>query len=169
MKIIAMDISGNFGREGTGTTGICVMVDGEPIELTHISANDYETEVEYWSAHETYIQQEKPNHLIMEGYRLYNHKGKEAKMQANSDLQTPQLLGVLKVVAHRLGIPVTVQYASQVKSRWQETILVHLGHLEVKGGKHYFKGKRTVTHHRDALKHALHWWRYTHERKEDNL
>lgn len=164
MKLIALDISGNFGREGFGVTGICVMIDGEPIELTTISAKDYKSEVEYWAAHEDYIQQEWPDHIVMEGYKLYNHKGMKASTQANSDLQTPQLLGALKLVCHRWDIPYSIQYASDVKARWQEPILVHLGYLESKKGFHYFKGKRTVSHERDSLKHAVHWWRYGREK-----
>jgi hypothetical protein len=80
----------------------------------------------------------------------------------------PQLLGFLKMVAYRLGIPYTIQYASDVKTRWQEPILVHLGHLEAKNGFHYFNGKRTVTHTRDALKHALHFHSYGRNKHESS-
>jgi hypothetical protein len=159
MKIIAMDISGNF-KEGKGTTGICKLEDGVVMDLTTIAAKNYESAEEYWAAHEDYIQQEWPDHIVYEGYKLYNHKGTEAKMQANSDLETPQMLGFLKMVAYRLGIPYTIQYASDVKTRWQEPILVHLGHLEAKSGFHYWNGKKTVTHSRDSMKHALHFWKY---------
>jgi hypothetical protein len=143
-----------------GNTGVCKMVDGEVQELTVISAKDYKSEVEYWAAHEDYIQQEWPDHVVFEGYKLYNHKGMAAKTQANSELQTSQLIGVIKLTCYRLNIPYAQQFASDVKTRWQEPILVHLGHLEAKSGFHYFKGKKTVTHQRDALKHALHWTRY---------
>ena len=160
MKIIALDISGNHGKEGYGTTGIAVMEDGEVKELTSISAKDYESEVSYWAAHEDYILHEWPDYIVFEGYRLYNHKGKEAKMQANSNLQTPQILGALKLVCFRLDIPYTVQFASEVKTRWKEDILVHLGFLEQNGNRYYWNGKSTVTHTRDALKHALHFDRY---------
>jgi hypothetical protein len=161
VKIIALDPSGNF-KEGKGTTGICVMEDGVVTDLTVLKASDFDLAEEYWAAHEDYIQREWPDHLVFEGYKLYNHKGKEAKMQANSELETPQLVGILKHTCYRLDIPYTVQFASEVKSRWQEAILVHLGYLEAKGGKWYWKGKVTLPHHRDSLKHALHYWRYKH-------
>lgn len=164
MKIVAMDISGNF-KEGKGKTGVCVMIDGKVMDLTMIKAENFSSVEEYWAAHEDYIQQEWPDHIVYEGYRLYNHKGQEANKQANSDLETPQLLGFLKMVAYRLNIPYHIQYASDVKTRWQEPILVHLGHLEAKNGYHYWNGKRTATHQRDSLKHALHYWRYKHEGK----
>jgi hypothetical protein len=160
MKLIAFDPSGNWGKEGMGNTGICVMEDGVVKELTVLSAKDFSSEVEYWAAHVDYILREFPDYIVMEGYKLYNHKGTEAKMQANSELQTPQLIGVLKMVCYQEDIPYSVQFASDVKTRWQEPILVHLGHLEARKGFHYWNGKRTVTHQRDALKHALHFTKY---------
>jgi hypothetical protein len=164
MKLLALDPSGNHGREGMGTTGICVMEDGVPVELRHISAKDFGSEVDYWSAHVSFINKIAPDHIVFEGYKLYNHKGMAAKTQANSELQTPQLIGVLKYAASLRFIPYTVQFASDVKTRWSEDVLVRLGILEQKGNKYYFNGKSTVTHHRDALKHALHWDRYKKEK-----
>ena len=165
MKLISLDPSGNWGKEGMGTTGICVMEDGVPKELTRISAKDFSSEVEYWAAHQDYIRKEWPDHICFEGYKLYNHRGMSAKTQANSELQTSQLIGILKLTCHRMEIPYTVAFASDVKTRWSEDVLVRLGILEQKGNKYYFNGKSTVTHHRDALKHALHYWRYKHESK----
>jgi hypothetical protein len=159
MKLLAFDISGNF-KEGKGTTGICIMLNGEVWKLDMIKAKDFETAEAYWAAHEDYIMREFPDHMVMEGYKLYNHKGMSAKTQANSDLETPQMLGFLKMVCYRLDIPYTIQYATEVKARWQEPILVHLNILEQKGTKYYWNGQSTVTHTRDALKHALHFARY---------
>jgi hypothetical protein len=163
MKILALDVAGNF-KEGKGTTGICRMVDGTPIELTDIKASNFESAEAYWAAHGDYIQQDWPDHVVIEGYRLYNHKGMSAKTQANSDLETPQLLGFLKMVCYYMEIPLTIQYAADVKTRWSEDVLVRLGYLthELKGGKnfYYFNGKSAISHHRDSLKHALHYWRY---------
>ena len=159
MKLLALDISGNF-KEGKGTTGICWMVDGEVTKLDSIHAGDFSSAEEYWDMHNVYIQQEWPDHIVMEGYRLYNHKGMSAKTQANSDLETPQLLGFLKMVCYHFDIPYTIQYASDVKTRWSEDVLVHLNILQQKGNRYTWQGQSTVTHKRDALKHALHYWRY---------
>jgi hypothetical protein len=166
MKLLALDISGNF-KEGKGTTGMCIMEDGEVKELLAICAKDYDSAEAYWDAHNVYIQQEWPDHIVMEGYRLYNHKGMSAKTQANSDLETPQLLGFLKMMCYYLDIPYTIQYAADVKTRWSEEIMVRLGILEQKGTKYYWNGESTVTHKRDSLKHALHWWRYKHVREQE--
>jgi hypothetical protein len=167
LKLLALDIAGNF-KEGKGTTGICVMEDGVPKQLLDIHAGAYDSVEEYWARHENYILHELPEHIVMEGYKLYNHKGMSAKTQANSDLETPQLLGFLKMVCYRMGIPYTIQYASDVKTRWSEDVLVHLGILERKGDRYYFDGKCTVSHHRDSLKHALHYWRYGRLKDERN-
>lgn len=160
MKLIALDPSGNYGKEGMGTTGIAFMEDGIPVELLTVSAKDFSSECEYWDAVITVLEKHFPDHIVMEGYKLYNHKGMAAKSQANSELQTPQIIGVIKYFCYRMDIPYTIQFASDVKTRWQESILAHLGHLEAKNGFYYFNGEKTVTHTRDALKHALHWWNY---------
>lgn len=163
MKLLAIDPAGNF-REGKGTTGLCIMLDGVPFSLSDIAAKDFSSAEAYWAAHEDYILEQYPDHIVIEGYKLYNHKGMSAKMQANSELETPQLIGFLKMVCYRMNIPYTIQYASDIKTRWNELLLVNTGHLALKGNKYYFDGKSTVTHHRDALKHALHYWRYKHDK-----
>lgn len=164
MKLLALDPSGNHGKEGYGNTGVCIMVDGEVTKLDVISAKDFSSEVEYWAAHEDYIHREWPDHVCFEGYRLYNHKGMAAKSQANSDLPTPQLIGILKLLCYRLDIPYTIQYASDVKTRWSEDVLVHLNIIEKKvtgrGTSYYWQGQLMVSHKLDSLKHGLHWTRY---------
>jgi hypothetical protein len=163
MKHIAIDPSGNF-KEGQGTTGICISIDGEAKELKEIKASDYRTVDQYWMAHVTLLQREFPDHVTIEGYKLYNHKGKSASMQANSELETPQLIGILKHWCYSLDIPYNVQFASEVKTRWSEDVLVRLGILEQKGNRYYWNGELTNTHKRDSLKHSNHFWRYKHER-----
>lgn len=160
MRILSFDPSGNYGKEGMGTTGYAFMKDGIPEYLGEIKASNYESEVEYWAAHDDLILENLPDTIVCEGYRLYNHKGKSASMQANSELQTSQLIGAIKLVAYRMNIPIEIQYASEIKTRWSEDVLVRLGILEQKGNRYYFNGELTSTHKRDALKHALHYSRY---------
>jgi hypothetical protein len=145
------------------------MENGEIMRLDTIHAGDFDSAEQYWARHQDYIERLWPDHIVMEGYRLYNHKGMSAKTQANSDLETPQLLGFLKMVCYRMNIPYTIQYASDVKTRWNENVLAHLNILQPKGRSYYWQGKITVTHERDALKHAVHWWRYKHERTNGNI
>jgi hypothetical protein len=160
MKLLSFDPSGNWGKEGMGTTGFTLMEDGEIALLGEIKAKDYDSEVTYWQAHDDLITAEWPDHVIFEGYKLYNHKGKAASMQAHSELQTPQLIGVLKLACYSLKIPYSVQFASEVKTRWSESVLVNLGILEQRGKNYYWNGERTSQHKRDSMKHALHYWRY---------
>lgn len=152
---VSLDISGNF-QEGKGTTGVCIKKD-ERLELSELKAADYNSAEEYWDAHISLIQQYFPDRLIIEGYRLYHHRGQSASAQANSVMETSQLLGVLRTAAHSLEIPVTIQYAADIKKRWSERVLTHLGYLEQKGKRYYFNGKPTSAHMRDALKHMLHF------------
>ena len=160
MKVLAIDPSGNYGREGMGTTGWCLMEDGEIMELGEIKASDFKDELRYWMEHDKLIIDSEPDHVVIEGYKLYNHKGKEAKLQSNSELQTPQLIGILKYCCFIEGITYTIQFASEVKTRWNEELLARQGYLDKKANRYYFDGKPTSQHKRDAMKHALHYWRY---------
>lgn len=155
MKKISLDISGNF-HEGKGTTGVAIERDGG-IDLYEMSAKEYDSAEEYWDAHVELIQKHFPDNLIVEGYRLYHHKGQSASAQAKSILETPQLLGVIRITAYQLNIPLTIQYAADVKTRWNEDLLARKGYLEKKSNRYYFKGQLTSTHKRDALKHLLHF------------
>lgn len=160
IKMMAFDPSGNW-KEGKGTTGICILVNGEPRELHELKAKDFKTPEKYWLAHKRFIEAMEPDYVVMEGYRLYNHKGMKASTQANSELETPQLIGVLKVACLENHIPFHVQYATEVKARWSDNVLVNIGILERKAGNRlYFDGEATSNHKRDALRHALHYWKY---------
>jgi hypothetical protein len=160
MKILSFDPSGNKGREGEGTSGYCIMETGKGTRLGEIRAKDFNSEVEYWAAHEDLIMSEFPSQIVCEGYKLYNHRGKSASIQANSELQTSQLIGVIKLVAYRMEIPIEIQFASEIKNRWSESVLTKMHYLDQKGDRYYFKGELTNLHKRDALKHALHFKQY---------
>lgn len=90
-------------------------------------------------------------------------------MQANSELETPQLIGILKLTCYQWKIPYNVQFASEVKTRWGEEVLVRLGILEQKGNRYYWNGQATNNHLRDSLKHCKHWWRYGYEKIKEEL
>jgi hypothetical protein len=157
MRVISFDPSGNWGKEGMGTTGIAILEDGEPKELLEIKASDFDSEVEYWNQHVYMINYLGANYVCCEGYKLYNHKGKAASMQANSELQTSQLIGVIKYHCFDRNIPLTIQFASEVKTRWSDKVLQNLGYLDE---KNRFNGQATNPHKKDALRHALHFVRY---------
>lgn len=162
MNILAIDVSGNF-KEGKGTSGFCFLENGEPQELFELKATSYRSAEHYWYDHTATIMKYYEKGLdavVIEGYRLYNHRGMSATSQANSELETVQLIGVLKHFCWEKDIHLAVQYASEVKSRWKESVLVALGHLGYRNNRYFFKGEVTNDHKRDALKHALHYERY---------
>jgi len=158
MNILALDISGNHKseKEGSGTTGVAYIYDGE-ISIIDIRASSYDSIERYWNRIVDLACEEDWDHVVIEGYRLYNHAGMGARTQANSTMQTSQLLGALRLALWRIGNPYTLQYANEVKTRWSDAILIRKGYLE-EGNK--FKGKATNDHKRDALRHLVHYMEY---------
>jgi hypothetical protein len=156
LSILAFDPSGNF-HEGKGTTGMAIEDKDGIIFLGEIKASNYESAEDYWMEHINLIHDNYIDHLVVEGYRLYDHKGQKASAQANSILETPQLIGALRVSARIEEVPLIIQYASEVKTRWSEDILVRKGYLEKQGNRYYYAGHPTSQHQRDALKHLLHF------------
>lgn len=168
MNILAIDVSGNY-KEGKGTSGFCLLENDVPMELFDVSARNYGSAESYWNRHTQLINGYGGPGLdavVIEGYRLYNHRGMSASSQANSELETVQLIGAIKHYCWIHDIDLAVQFANEVKSRWKESVLVALGHLELKNNRYYFQGEVTNDHKRDALKHALHYARYGYRSDE---
>lgn len=157
-NVLALDISGNHAsqKEGSGTTGVASRRNGK-IDITEIAAEMYDCQELYWDAIVELAIDPTWDHVIIEGYRLYNHAGQSARTQTNSTLQTSQLLGALRLALWKAKIPYSIQYASEVKSRWSDEILIRKKYLQA-GNK--FKGKRTNDHKRDALRHLAHFIEY---------
>lgn len=162
-RILALDISGNhpsLADEGNGTTGAAIQFDDGSEKLFDVAAKDYGSVEEYWNSLGQTIAHLQPSHLVIEGYKLYNHKGKDASMQSHSVMPTSQLLGFLRMRAWFLGIPLTIQYASDVKTRWSDDVLEHMGLFERRGRNLYFSGEMTNPHKRDAYRHLKHFEKY---------
>lgn len=155
-RIISFDPSGNF-KEGKGVTGICYVEDNEVVMLGELKASLFKTAEAYWLAHNVLIAQWEPDYMVMEGFKLYGSKKNE---QVNSELETPQIIGVIKVFCYENDIPLAVQFASEVKTRWSDEVLFQKGILNKKGARYLWKGQETSNHKRDSLRHALHFMRY---------
>lgn len=157
--ILSFDPSGNSnhdpGNEGWGTTGCAIEREGH-ITLREIKSSDFPSTLEYWGFHMNMIELKSPDYVVIEGYKLYNHAGMSAQTQSNSTLMTSQLIGAIRMKCFELGIPVTIQFASDVKTRWSDKVLQNLGILD--GNK--FDGKVTNNHKRDALRHLLCFKKY---------
>lgn len=161
--IIGIDPSGDHKEnkgKGFGTTGVAILVDGNPHVLTDISAEDYPTQIEYWNAvinTVAYFAQMDNAHIVCESYKLHDFAGRSASMQAGSDMPTCQLIGVIKWEANSRGWSLSFQQPSDIKQRWSEEILVREGILTKKGIHYLFDNVATNQHKRDALKHTLHY------------
>lgn len=165
--VLAFDPSGNY-NEGKGTTGWCLMdLNTKKIcKFGYISASSCADQYEYWDKHIDLIDGLtgfKPD-IVLEDYLLY---GNSAMPQINSRLETPQLLGVIKYEAYKRGLPVAVQTAMQVKTRWSDAVLVKKGYINPHG-RGYMRADVPVSDHvRDAMRHAVHYATYGTKYKGD--
>lgn len=170
--VIGMDPSGNF-TEGKGTTGWCVYdrFEDEFIMCNTIQASKFETQLDYWQAHIdllVYLQELFDIDgvvLSAESYILYSNK---SKAQKNSEMETCQLIGVLKIVSKSLGLPLYLRNAVHVKKRWADEILINKEYL-TKNKEHFNvecrKGVLTE-HERDSMRHALHCAHFELDKEE---
>jgi hypothetical protein len=161
--IIAFDPSGNW-NEGKGTTGICFLsLTGEPLSVSELTASDHESPESYWNAHIVLLQRMYLNvdnmETVMEGFRLYADKKSE---QVNSQFETPQLIGVIRHWHYDKGVPLKITYAVEVKTRWTDEVLERKGYIYKKNGRRYLTATdQSLNNHKtDALRHALHYYRY---------
>jgi hypothetical protein len=160
--IIALDPSGNF-KEGKGTTGICqIWNDGKIQKVDEIKADHYKNAEAYWHAHLDYIEyfvHQTDVEVVMEGFRLYGHKSKE---QTNSEFETPMLIGLIRHYCWINEIPLTIQFAAEVKTRWSDKILQNSEIIYNKGNSRYLVAtdQPLNNHKTDAVRHALHYFRY---------
>lgn len=160
MKILSIDPSGNF-EEGQGVTGLCYETLGGNIVPTLLQASDCDNAMQYYKDIVEFISDYKPKQIVMEGYRLYNHKGMKAQTQSNSIMETSQLIGILRYECWEQCIPLTIQYAVQVKNRWSDEVLLASGLLVKKGNRFYLPDGKLITNHsRDAYRHLLHYKEY---------
>lgn len=159
MRVLALDPSGNFGeKEGNGTTGFAIFENGNLTDFGHIAAEDYNRQEFYFYNVGDLFLTFKPDEVVCESYKLFGHK---AKQQSGSSLDTPQLIGYLRMCAWSLEIPIIFQDPKD-KVRVTDPILVHMGVLEQSaGGRFKALGRQTIIHERDAIRHGVYYHRYT--------
>ena len=165
---MGIDPSGAF-HEGKGTTGWCVLDNrtNKVLRIGTISAKEYKTNVEYWQAHLEKIawisKHYKSLAISIEDYILYkNH----AMSQVNSQLETVQLLGIIKYHCFLHNLDYFIRPAVAVKKRWSDDILLHKEIVIKVGARFMLPDKKEVIceHERDSIRHALHF--NTFENKE---
>ena len=84
--------------------------------------------------------------IIYEGYAL---RRSSAKAMIGNEFETPQVIGVIKWIAYKAGIP-TVKQSPAQKKFFGDDRLKKLGL--------YDRGQR---HSRDSVRHALYWQFFT--------
>ena len=164
---LGIDPSGAF-KEGQGTTGWCVLDNktNQLLEVGTIAAKNYKTYHEYWEAHINLIKklQKKYNKLAVsiEDYILYkNH----AMAQVNSQLETVQLLGIIKQFCWSYALDYYIRPAVAVKKRWSDEILIYKGILKLVNRHYVVPGttQNICEHERDAIRHAVHFNTFENE------
>ena len=166
--VLSLDPSGNF-NEGKGTTGWCVSNNGYIFSAGQIPASDYKDQMTYWKAVLNIIckywkQPHTEFTLVVEDYRLY---ASPSKAQINSNLETPQLIGAIKFYCYINNIPLHLQMASEVKTRWSNEILLEEGIVSKGARGNYHCGKIELSNHSmDALRHNVHYTTFKNKKRE---
>ena len=158
---MGIDPSGAF-REGKGTTGWCVLDNrtNKLLRVGTISAKNYSSDVEYWEAHLQRIEWVHKHYkslaISIEDYILYKSS---AMAQVNSQLETVQLIGIIKHFCYYNDLEVFIRPAVAVKKRWSDDILLFKG-IITKIGERYAMPDSNQTiceHERDSIRHAVHF------------
>ncbi|MFA6755771.1 MAG: hypothetical protein WCR97_04695 [Bacilli bacterium] len=160
--ILAIDPSGNF-TEGKGTTGWSILnTKNEIIEFGSVKAEDYSSKEEYWLSVLTVINLRKTDYVVMEDYLLYPSK---KSCQSYSRLETPKLIGIIELVCYMNERKIHLQRAVDVKSRWNDQILVNIGIVQKTKTYYTINGVKVSDHIRDSIRHGLHFIKYRLEKE----
>ena len=164
-RLLSLDPSGNFD-EGKGSTGWCAGTDKNIEAAGIIRATDYPTQMRYWEAVITKIHEytSQGYDVVCEDYRLY---AASAKAQINSNLETPQLIGVIKYYCYTHNVKLHLEMAIEVKHRWSNEILVEYGYISKLGHSYVTPhGIKVGSHSLDALRHYYHYQHFKRKEKE---
>lgn len=156
-KVLVFDPSGNFSeREGKGSSGWAIFEDGELKDFGELTASYCGSLEEYFLQHEMTIDNKFPSTVVIESYKLQPSKSLQ---QSWSALETPQLIGYMRMVCWKRRLEVIFQDPKD-KVRVNDDVLVHMGVLEQRGNRYYCQGRPTNLHMRDAIRHGVFFHRY---------
>ena len=171
---LGIDPSGAFVEDGKGTTGWCIMdnLTRRVLEVSCISAKDYQSNHEYWEAHLTLIKDIARRYpfqfaVSIENYILYESS---AAAQVNSTLETVQVIAIIKQYCWQNAIKYAIRPAVFVKKRFSNDILANLGIIGMVGSCCVVECRPGVplrTHELDAIRHATYFATFENGRKED--
>lgn len=156
-RIIAFDPSGNFSeREGKGSSGWALYVDGKLEGFGEIKSEDSATIEQHFHKHYVLLSDLKPDTVVIETYKLNPSK---AMQQSWSALETPQLIGYLRMVCYLSSKKVVFQDPKD-KVRVSDLILHHLDVIQQVGKQYHCLGRKTNLHMRDAIRHGYYYLKY---------
>ena len=125
---MGIDPSGAY-KEGKGTTGWCILDNrtNKLLRVGTISAKNYDSAIEFWHAHVEAIAKMRRHYkslaISIEDYILYKSS---AMAQVNSQLETVQLIGIIKHYCYYNDLEIFIRPAVAVKKRWSDDILLKL-------------------------------------------
>lgn len=155
MWILSIDPSGNF-TEGKGTTGWAMFKDGKLDDFGEIKAEDQNSVELYWLAVIDLLDRTDPDAVVCESFRLQPGK---APAQSWSHMETPQLIGALRIAAFEYNVKFVLQDPS-CKARIPDNVLVKMKIIEKRNGRHYALDRPTNDHIRDAIRHGVYYHFY---------
>lgn len=162
-RLLALDQqepSGNY-NEGKGTTGYCIFKDNELVEAGQISSKDFQNQFDYWREVLTLINE--VDIVVCEDYRLYSS---QANSQINSNLETPQLIGVIKYFCYQNEIPLHLQMAAEVKTRWSNEVMLKTNLITKGKYNRLYNNDILLEHHSiDAFRHGIHFIKFKLNKK----
>lgn len=158
---MGIDPSGAY-KEGKGTTGWCILDNrtNKLLRVGTISAKNYTSAEEFWHAHIEAIAKMRRHYkslaISLEDYILYKSS---AMAQVNSQLETVQLIGIIKHYCYYNDLEIFIRPAVAVKKRWSDDILLFKGIIEKIGARYIVPdSKQTICEHeRDSIRHAVHF------------
>ena len=132
--------------------------DGELKDFGEVSAENYDCIEQYFKSVFDLFWLQDADTVICESYRLYG--GARGKAQINSSLETPQLIGYLRMKAwENMNRKFILQPPSD-KAPVNDERLVKAGVFEKRGTRHYCLGRPTNLHMRDAIRHGVYYYRF---------
>ena len=158
---MGIDPSGAY-NEGKGTTGWCILDNrtNKLLRVGTISAKNYDSAVEFWHAHIEAIAKMRKHYkslaISIEDYILYKSS---AMAQVNSQLETVQLIGIIKHYCYYNDLEIFIRPAVAVKKRWSDDILLFKGIIEKIGARYIVPDSKQIIceHERDSIRHAVHF------------
>lgn len=117
--------------------------------------------MEYWTAVLKLIKDTSKSEglasltVVCEDYRLY---ASASEAQINSNLETPQFIGAIKWFCYVNHIPIVMQMAAEVKTRWSNEVMMNKGLLGTDSRNRYHMSNLILSNHSlDAVRHLLHY------------